>query len=113
MFEGEGLRLGVSSGGPSECEVCGFCDLFCTGDDRLLMLREPVQSRVRGAGLPAAAFRGLPTRVAASNAPLPPPVYVLVSGFALAGDSEKARKAPCRAASLTLCWVSPVLLLLA
>jgi hypothetical protein len=111
MFEGEGPRVGVSGGGASECELCDLLPV-CTGD-RLLTLRGPVQSRVRGAELPAAApFRGpglLPTLVAASNAPLPSPVYVLVRGFGLAGGLEKARKAPCRAASLALYWVSPVL----
>jgi hypothetical protein len=52
----------------------------CMGDAfGLWELREdPVPSFVNGARLPAAAaFLGLPTFVAASKAPLSPPVYVL------------------------------------
>jgi hypothetical protein len=40
-------------------------------------------------------------------------VYVLAGGFGFTGGLEKAKNAPCKAASRTLCWVSPVLWLLA
>jgi hypothetical protein len=95
MFDGEELRSGLSPGTASELELVDL--LAACRTDRLLTLRGPVQSRVRGAGLPAAAaalFRGLPTLVAASNAPLLPPVYVFVKGAGFAGGLEKARKAP-------------------
>jgi hypothetical protein len=107
MFDGEEVR---SSGTPS---VWLLFDLLPTcKEDTLLTLwtlREPVQFLVNGAGL----LRGLPTLVAAKRAPLSPPVYVLTCGFGFTGGLEKARVAPCRAASRTLYWVSPVLWLLA
>jgi len=70
----------------------------------------PVLSAVNDAGLPAGTpcCCGLPTFVAANNAPFPDPVYVFPVGFGWGFGLEKARDAPYKAASLTLCCVSAV-----
>lgn len=111
MLDGEGERSRWASGTPSEFELFDLLPA-CIGDRfGLLMLRElpPVQSLFKAAGLPAVELLpAVPTLVAASNAPLSPPVYVFVCGFGFTGGLEKAREAPRRAASRTLCCVSPV-----
>lgn len=72
----------------------------------------PVQSLRKGVCSPeGVGFRGgppVPTFVAASSAPLPPPVYVLDWGLGFTGGLEKAEEAPRRAAFRTLYCVSPV-----
>jgi len=96
IFEGEETRSGWSSGTLSELELFDL--------DRFGLLTPtdpPVWWLRKDAGLP------VPTLVAASKAPLSPPVYVFTKGFDLAGDLEKAFAAPRSAASRTLCWVSP------
>lgn len=71
----------------------------------------PVQSLLSGEAVPVGVpARGVPvpTLVAASSAPFPPPVYVFTRTFGLTAGFEKAEEAPRRAAFRTLYWVSPV-----
>ena len=108
MLEGDGVRS--TSGTPKVLELFDLLS-SCIGDrvGRAALLElPPVASCLTGeAGL--VLFLGVPASalVAASNAPLPPPVYVLLVGFGFTGGFEKAEDAPRRAASLTLNWVSP------
>jgi hypothetical protein len=100
MLDGEGVRSTCSPGTLSEFELV---DLERLG---LLMPAEPpVKSLGKAVGLP---LPPVPTFVAASKAPLFPPVYVFVGGFDFGDGLEKARAAPRSAASRTLCCVSPV-----
>jgi hypothetical protein len=98
MLDGEGVRSMCSPGTLSEFELV---DLERFG--LLTPAEPPVKSLGRAIGLPP-----VPTFVAASKAPLFPPVYVFVGGFDFGDGLEKARAAPRRAASRTLCCVSPV-----
>jgi hypothetical protein len=83
----------------------------CLGEAYVLpaLALPPVQSLRNGQVL-SAGVRDLgvpvPALVAASKAPLVPPVYVFVRGFGFTGGLEKAVEAPRRAASRTLNWMS-------
>lgn len=106
ILDGDGARWSAASlGTPSVLELL---DLLMAG---LLTLCEaelpPVQSRCRLS--PAVLLgRPVPTFAAASKAPFFPPTYVFACGFGLTGGLLKASDAPQRAASRTLCCVSPV-----
>jgi hypothetical protein len=113
MLEGDGVRSPIlSSGTPSVLELLDLA-WSCMGDAcglPALLALPPVTSCLKGDAVPAVVLRvgPVPALVAARSAPLPPPVYVFVCGFGCTGGFEKAMDAPCRAASWTLYWVSPV-----
>jgi hypothetical protein len=100
MFEGEGARSTVLVGRPRVLELDvddDFASLLV-----LLGALPPVVSLLSGRCPP------VPTLVAASRAPLRAPVYVFVAGLGAGAGLAKAEPAPMRAASRTLCCVSPV-----
>jgi hypothetical protein len=100
IFEGEGARSTVLVGRPRVLELDvddDFASLVV-----LLGALPPVVSLLSGRCPP------VPTLVAASRAPLRAPVYVFVAGLGAGAGLAKAEPAPMRAASRTLCCVSPV-----
>lgn len=114
MFDGEGMRSRCGSSGiPRLLELLEGLRALMGDWLNLFTLRAlpPVQSLRKGeVFLVTLSLRGVtvPTLVAASSAPLLPPVYVLTFGFGFTGGLEKAEDAPRRAASWTLYCVSPV-----
>jgi len=112
MLDGDGTCSNrPSSRTPSALELLLLLRA-CMGDayDLPALVLPPVQflgngevlsDGVRARGVP------VPALVAASRAPLLPPVYVFVCGLGFTGGLEKAVEAPRRAALCTLYWVSP------
>jgi hypothetical protein len=104
IFEGEGARSTLLVGRPRVLELDvdeDFASLLVLLG-ALLGALPPVVSLLSGLCAP------VPTLVAASRAPLRAPVYVLVAGLGAGAGLAKAEPAPMRAASRTLCCVSPV-----
>jgi hypothetical protein len=98
MLDGEGTR--------SAWSPCTLSEVVLAVLEMIGLLTPPgpsVWSRCKAAGLP------VPTLVAASNAALSPPVYVLLTGFGFGFGVglEKAFEAPCNAALRTLYCTSP------
>ena len=118
MLEGEGPRSTEWSSGSVKALDAGELLSWRTGDTLGLELRAlpPVLSAPSGVAAleDVLVFRGVPvpTLVAASRAPLPPPVYRFVCGLGFRGGFEKASEAPRRAAFGTLYCVLFLFLLL-
>jgi hypothetical protein len=112
MLDGDGVRSGaLSSGTPSVLELLDLVASLMGERSNFTLLLPPVRSLLNGTALPfRRVFCGVPvpTLVAASRAPLPPPVYVFGWGLGFTAGLEKADEAPLRAASRTLYCVSPV-----